>query len=237
MYLSAVPEIVRPVRPSASGHAAAAPLTPKPRGPNFKFECQAGCGRFPPGICQTILRQAILDAIKLAENAARLLEADRRSITTINEFQAIFGYEPSRPLPWPQVKDFGIRVAYRYRAVARALRKGGTLYRCHPCPPSAASEYPNAVVDANAWALLDRAGAAQPPNEVWLCPSFWLLTPPLQAGVILHEMFHLRYDPCYVHGTCETKRTNAHCYEALALRLAKFNPDMADIARCQTSPH
>jgi hypothetical protein len=236
MYFSASPATITSARFPVSGFLAAAPVASMPVGPIFKFECQGGCTQFPPAICQTILRQAILNAIKLAETATRLLEGPRTN-TTINEFQSIFGYKPSRPLPWPGFKDHGIRVANRYRIVARALRKGGTLYRCHPCPPAAASEYPNAVVDANAWALLDHAGASQPPNEVWLCPNFWLLTPPLQAGVILHEMFHLRYDPCFVHGSCESKRTNAHCYEALALRLSGFAPDKADIAKCQTSPH
>jgi hypothetical protein len=209
----------------------------RPVGPLFQLICPTGCPRLIPGMCHSVLREAILAAIGLAENAARLLSAVQPATSTIAVFKSIFGYEPSRPLPWPDLRDFGVRTANRYLLVARALRLGRTVYRCHSCPPGGASEYPNAVVDANAWALLDHKGVKQPPNEVWLCPSFWTLTPPLQAGVILHEMFHLRFDPCVAHGPCETKRTNAHCYEALALRLARIQPDPADVAKCQANPH
>lgn len=60
----------------------------------------------------------------------------------------------------------------------------------------------NAILDAHAIAL--------PPNEVVLCPSFWRLPLFLQAGVILHEMFQLRFDPCFTHGPCERKQTSAY---------------------------
>jgi hypothetical protein len=46
-------------------------------------------------------------------------------------------------------------------------------------------------------------------------------------------MFHLRFDPCFGHGVCETKRTSAYCYEAFALRVAGHSPEQLVIDRCK----
>jgi hypothetical protein len=174
------------------------------------------------------LRQAILDAIQLALNAARNLEATPRNALTVDEFRRMFGHDPGQPLPWPGFRDSGIRFARRFRAVAEALRQSKTQYRCDPCTGIREDPPQGAILDVHAIAI--------PLNEVVLCPSFWKLPRFLQSGVILHEMFHLRFDPCFRHDACETKRTNAYCYEAFALRLAGHDPEPIAIQKCQGSP-
>jgi hypothetical protein len=199
-----------------------------PTGPVFRFVCPTGCPMPLAVFCHAVVRRAILDAIGLARNAARKLVADPRDAATVRHFKDIFGSDPADAQPWPRIKDIGTRVAIRYRLVADALQTGNTLYRCDPCIGVRRDPPRNAVIDANAIALFSQ-------NEVLLCPNFWQLSPILQAGVILHEMFHLRFDPCFVHGPAETKRTNAHCYEAFALKVAGHTPDPLDVARCQAS--
>lgn len=197
--------------------------------PIFRFDCSAGC-LDPPIVCQSALRQAILQACRMALNAAKKLEGQPREQATVNSFRSIFGHDPTQPLPWPKLKDSGTRFAARFRLVEQALLKGGTLYRCDPCTAQSRYEInaPNIILDVHARAI--------PPNEVRLCPSFWTLPPLLQAGVVLHEMFHLRFDPCFIHGATETKRTNAYCYEAFALSFTSQKPEPLTIQKCNASP-
>ena len=195
--------------------------------PLFRFDCGIGCPPFLPIMCQAVVRQAILDACRLAVNAARKLAATPRDTNTVQQFKAIFGHDPARPEPWPGIKDAGIRIANRYRLVEKALLRANTLYRCDPCTQTVYERPEGFVLDLHARAL--------PPNEVRLCPSFWQLSRILQAGVILHEMFHLRFDPCFVHGACETKRTSAYCYEVFALRMASETPDALAVSKCSAS--
>ena len=215
--------------PLANGYSpfGASPAPVRQVVPVFRFDCSAGCP-FPPPRCHALLNHAIVDACRLAIGAARRLEAQRDQ-TTIDNFRGIFGHDPAQALPWPKLKDSGIRFANRFRLVEQALLKAGTLYRCDPCTAQSRYELPAA-------AILDVHAVAIPPNEVRLCPSFWLLTPLLQAGVILHEMFHLRFDPCFIHGATETKRTNAYCYEAFALSFTNQAPEPLTIQKCHASP-
>jgi hypothetical protein len=198
--------------------------------PLFDLKCPSGCDPIPfsPIGCHPALRQAIVDACHLALNAARELEATPRSTRTVDEFRRFFGHDPGQPLPWPGIRDSGTRFARRFRAVAEALRRSKTLYRCDPCTTIREDPPPGAILDAHAIAI--------PLNEVVLCPSFWRLSRFHQAGVILHEMFHLRFDPCFRHGGCETKRTNAYCYEAFALRLDGHEPEPLVSQKCHDSP-
>ena len=193
-------------------------------GPVFRFQCTAGCSPFPALVCQGVISQEILDAVQLALNASRKLEANPRDPRTVSELRSVFDHDPALPLPWPGIRNSGTRFARRFRAVARALRGAGTLYRCDGC--TQLREYPvGSILDAHAIAI--------PPNEVILCPSFWGLPVFLRAGVVLHEMFHLRFDPCFGHGVCETKRTSAYCYEAFALRVAGHSPEQLVLVRCK----
>jgi hypothetical protein len=201
----------------------------RPAQPNFRFDCAAGCPQVFPFACHVALRQAVLDASKLAANAALRLQSTPRLSATVNHFRSIFGHDPAQPLPWPGLKDSGIRFAVRFRAIEQALLRAGMLYRCDPCTPQSQSELPkNAIVDVYALAI--------PPNEVRLCPAFWPLPLLLRAGVLLHEMFHLRFDPCFAHGGTETKRTNAYCYEAFALSFTNQQPEPVTIQKCSATP-
>jgi hypothetical protein len=201
-------------------------LSATPSGPLFRLQCTIGCGPVlvSPVGCHAALRQAILDACQLALNAARKLEATLRDTRTVDEFRRFFGHDPGQLLPWPGIRDSGIRFARRFRAVAEALRRSGTLYRCDPCTGIREDPPPGAILDTYAIAI--------PLNEVVLCPSFWMLPPFLRAGVILHEMFHLRFDPCFGHGACETKRTSAYCYEGFALSIGGHSPEQLVFDRC-----
>jgi|SRR5262245_41689213 len=206
-------------RNPAIGYFGAAPA-----GPVFRLDCKTGCDpvALSPITCQPTLERIIREACSLALNAVRKLEA--RDPFTVGEFKRFFGHEPSQPLPWSGFRDSGTRFAGRFRAVAEALRHAGTIYRCDNCIGIREDPPEGAVLDVHAIAL--------PPNEVVLCPSFWRLPPFLQAGVILHEMFHLRFDPCFTHGPCETQRTSAYCYEGFALRVRGFSPEPLVFNKC-----
>jgi hypothetical protein len=195
-----------------------------PPGPVFRLDCKSGCDpvAFSPVSCQPNLDRIIREACSLALNAVRKLK--ERDSFTAGEFTRFFGHALGLPLPWPGLRDSGTRFAIRYRAVAEALRHAGTFYRCDNCIQLREDPPEGAVLDAHAIAL--------PPNEVVLCPSFWQLPLFLQAGVILHEMFHLRFDPCFTHGPCERKRTSAYCYEGFALRVAGHLPEPLVLNKC-----
>lgn len=207
----------------ADGQAASRLNTQSP-GPVFRFQCTTGCLPFPAFVCQGLLRSAVLRAYQLALNAARKLESKPRGPLVVNAFRQLFDHDPSLPLPWPGIPDSGMRFALRFRAVAQALRGAGTLYRCDACTQIREDPPVGSILDAHAIAI--------PPNEVVLCPSFWGLPDFLRAGVLLHEMFHLRFDPCFGHGACETKRTSAYCYEAFALSVAGNTPEQLVTDRC-----
>lgn len=220
----------RPANPSPNGRypSGGKPGTARPTGLNFRFKCTIGCAPLPPIQCHSVLRQAILDACKLALNAAGKLEAKPRDAATESHFKQVFGHEPSLPFPWACQGESGLIVACQFRMVADALEKAGTLYRCDSCK----HEYDSlAVVDTAAIALVCR-------NEVLLCPPFWASPPFLRAGVIIHEMFHLRFPPFFQHCPKEKRGTSAYCYEALALLLAGF-PSLLllkILGECQTKP-
>jgi hypothetical protein len=94
-------------------------------GPVFRFQCTAGCSPFPALVCQGVIRQAILDAVQLALNASRKLEANPRDPRTVSEFRSVFDHDPALPLPWPGIRNSGTRFARRFQAVAQALRGRG----------------------------------------------------------------------------------------------------------------
>ncbi len=206
-------------RNPARAYFGAVPATPV-----FRLDCKSGCDpvALSPITCQPTLDRIVREACSLALNAVRKLQA--RDSFTAGEFARFFGHALDLALPWPGLRDSGTRFAIRYRAVAEALRHAGTFYRCDNCVQLREDPPEGAVLDAHAIAL--------PPNEVVLCPSFWRLPLFLQAGVILHEMFHLRFDPCFTHGPCERKRTSAYCYEGFALRVAGHLPEPLVLNKC-----
>jgi hypothetical protein len=193
----------------------------------YRFECPGGCAPIGAAQCEATLRQAVLDAIGLANNAARKLTAATVDSETRRLFIFFLGHEPSRPVPWANNQESRLSVAKRMLSCARELGGGRrTLYRCG-CP--------GAHPGVNARTIS--------PIEVWLCPRFWGASPQAglsprfyRAGVILHEMLHQLYIEFVLHNPNERRRNNAHCYEALAMRLAGHAADQSDVTQCRDRP-
>ena len=194
---------------------------------SYRFECPTGCTPIVAGQCEATLRQAILDAIAIANNAARKLTAATVDSDTKRIFRFLLGHDPSRPVPWANNQESRITVAKRLLSCARELGGGRrTLYRCS-CP--GAGPGTNAITIS--------------PIEVRLCPRFFGASPQaglsarfFRAGVILHEMLHQLYIEFILHNPNERRRNNAHCYEALAMRLAGHAADQSDVRQCRDRP-
>jgi hypothetical protein len=193
----------------------------------YRLECPAGCTPFVAAQCEATLRQAINDAIAIANNAARKLTAATVDSETRRLFVFFLGHEPSRPVPWANNQQSRLIVAKRMLTSARELGGGRrTLYRCG-CPGLGAEVRALTVS----------------PTEVRLCTRFWGATPQaglsarfFRAGVILHEMLHQLYIEFVLHNKNERRRNNAHCYEALAMRLAGHAADQSDVRQCRERP-
>jgi hypothetical protein len=213
---------------------------PAAAAPAFRIDCPdpPGCPPAAAGQCRAILRDAIREAIKLANNAASKLEA--RDPTIVNQFRFFFHHPPSHPIPWADGAESAASVAKRYRAVAMALQTGGrnTTFRCLPVRADCAdNDMTCCLPTTNAWVQW-----AHQPNVLNLCASFWnpppglrgLPAPAFRAGIILHEMLHLLFHEFLLHGP---RRANSHCYEAFALRAAGFGVEPTDICMCRgTTP-
>jgi Lysine-specific metallo-endopeptidase len=213
-----------------------------------RLVCPAGCPPLAAVQCVPIVRQAIFEAINLANNAADKLAApttiepskrdpktDKVAIQTADFFRAFFCHDPSRPVPWDSNKPSGVSVAKRFRAVAKNL--GGPearriTFRCNfgaQCAGDVAFSNQN-----------------NDPNAITLCGPFW--TPPagmpglsnegFRGGTIIHEMLHILYTNFFHHaghpsGDPEFRRDNAHCYKAFALRVGGYGRDPNAVARCR----
>ena len=194
---------------------------------SYRLECPAGCAPFGAADCDANLRRAILDAIAIANNAVRRLTAAQVDSETRHMFRFFMGHEPSRPVPWANNEESRITVAKRLRTVARELGGGRwTRYRCG-CPGSDPTVVARTIS----------------PIEVRLCPSFWGASPQaglsarfFRAGTILHEMLHQLYIEFIRHNANERRRNNAHCYEALAMRLAGHAAERSSVTQCRPRP-
>jgi hypothetical protein len=167
-----------------------------------------------------------MTACQLALKAAHKLMARPRSTGTDQLVHSIFGIAPAVRVSATKQQTAGALVAAHFRDVEHALRTKGTLYRCDDCRAARAEPPAGAIIDAYAIAFGMK-------NEVWLCPDFWRLTPILKAGVVLHEMFHIRFFPGFGHGPGEKKLTSAYCYEAFALMLDGKTPEPLNIKECK----
>ncbi len=195
---------------------------------HFNFPPPAGCPALTKAEYDGILRQAVMEAIRLANNAASKLEAV--SPETASLYRFFFCHDPSRPVPWAGNEASGSIVARRFRAVARELGGGRRIvFRCDPdCPAGT------------------RGFSLSPgePNVIGLCARFW--NPPPQpglppegfrAGVILHEMFHVLFTMGHLPDEPNEKRTNnAHCLRAFALRALGYGQDNLTIHKCTGDP-
>jgi hypothetical protein len=241
-----------PMRPAPSAMEGFGQPSPpaQPAGPVFDVQCPdpPGCPPVAAGQCRAVLRQAIIEAIKLANNAASKIQAatklepskrDAETKKTADLFKFFFGHDPTRPVPWAGNEASGTSVAYRFRAVARELGGGRRIvFRCLVARPGCADDDLTCCSpDANAW-----VNQAIVPNVVHLCALFWnppaglrgLPPPYYRAGVLIHEMLHLLFQDFLLHSP--PGRPNAHCYEAFALRIAGFGADPFDVRQCRARP-
>jgi hypothetical protein len=190
------------------------------------------------------VRQAIFEAINLANNAADKLAAptmiepgkrdpikDKVAIQTANFFRAFFCHDPTRRVPWDDNDKSGVSVAKRFRAVAKNL--GGPearriTFRCDPaCDPCTRAH----------------TNQHDEPDVINLCALFWNPPPAMpglppegfRGGVILHEMLHVLYTDFFHHDANEHRRNNAHCFRAFALRAKGYGQDQVATVGCATS--
>ena len=196
--------------------------------PVFDIEC-APC---PVKDCRPLLRQAIVEAIRLAKRAADKLEAasklapndrDPAAQKTAQLFMASFCHDPSLPIPWAGNEASGLSIAKRLRLVARELGGGRRIqFVCLPTvsPCTTASCCPDDIA---------RARQGEP---VILCEEFWkdsdlegLPTVDRRSGVLIHEMLHFLFaSTTRERGIVDMgpKRAVADCYEAFVLRVNGF---------------
>jgi hypothetical protein len=237
-------------RPSGSEYGAAAFGRVSLGEPVFAINCPdpPGCAPADAGQCRAILRQAVRNAIELAENAANKLEAldpskgpadpstQAERDKTAKFFKAFFGHPPSHPIPWANGEDSAISVIKRFRAVANALKKGGrnVTFRCLP----ATAGCPNDMTCCRTVAVARIHPDAR--NTVFLCPLFWdpptfpgLSTVAFRGSTILHEMLHLLFIEFLRHHE-QARRANAFCYHVFALRIAGYGVPADDRCFCRT---
>jgi hypothetical protein len=195
----------------------------------YRFDCATGCTPFPPFMCDAILRAAVLDACRMALSAARKLESRPVDAATATLFRSVFGHDPWDPFPGTWIIASGDVACCLFRMVESALRLGNVLYRCDPCIGTREDPAAGSIIDAHAIAI-----PAQ--NLALLCPSFWSLSRFLKAGVLLHEMFHLRFQPFFKHDLKERRQNSAYCYEVFALSAVGHTPEPISISRCQAVP-
>jgi hypothetical protein len=252
----AQPTMLRPRRPARSDplrplpgamEGFGQPVSPAPSGPVFDVQCPdpPGCPPIAAGQCRAVLRQAIIEAIKLANNAASKVEAatnvepakrDPAAKKTAHLFKFFFGHDPTRPVPWAGNAASGVSVAFRFRAVAKELAGGRRIvFRCLPTRADCAdADLTCCSANTHAWVNQNTV-----PNVVHLCASFW--NPPAglrglpalqyRAAIIIHEMLHLLFQDFLLHAP--PGRPDAHCYEAFALRVADFGADPSDVRQCR----
>ena len=220
------------------------------RGTKHRLDCAAGCpGGLTEAQCAPIVRQAIVEAIKLANIAAKKLDVstktepakrDADAKRTATKFRAFFGHDPLTRLTTTGKDPSGVSIVERFREVAKELAGGRQIvFRCLPTRVDCVEEdltccFPN-----------DAAFAHQQdaPNVVHLCASFWnpvgvlrgLPIETYRGAIILHEMLHILFGPTSGPGGFlgdTGRRANAHCHEIFALRAAGFGQETEIIKRC-----
>jgi hypothetical protein len=250
-----VPPLVRIPSPAEAARGAqpgamegfGQPVSPAPPAPVFDVQCPdpPGCPPITAGQCRAVLRQAIIEAIKLANNAASKVEAatnvepvkrDPATKRTAHLFKFFFGHDPTRPVSWAGNAASGVSIAFRFRAVAKELAGGRRIvFRCLPTRADCAdADLTCCSTNTHAWVNQNTV-----PNVVHLCASFW--NPPAglrglpalqyRAAIIIHETLHLLFQDFLLHAP--PGRPDAHCYEAFALRLADFGADPSDVRQCR----
>jgi hypothetical protein len=219
----------------------------EPGGPVFDVQCPdpPGCPPVVAAQCRTVVREAVIEAIRLANNAATKVEAatalkpaerDAEAKQTARLFTFFFGHDPARPVLWAGNQASGISVAARFRAVARELGGGRrVIFHCRVTRAGCGQDLTCCDPCDNGWFHPDV------PNTVNLCAGFWHPRADLRglpqlnyrAAIILHEMLHMLFQDIRDAGR---GRPRAACYEAFALRVAGFGADPFDVCNCTGGP-
>jgi lysine-specific metallo-endopeptidase family protein len=217
----------------------------KATGPIFDVVCP-NCPQGTVAQCRAAIRAAVVEAIRLATNAADRIDQalqvppasrDANAQQTARFFLFFFGHDPSRPIEWAGNQESGVSVAARFRSVANELNGGRRItFHCEPTRPDCVLGDPTCCrPDVNASFI------PAVPNSVKLCAGFW--NPPAnlrglpgvnyRAAIIIHEMLHMLFEDLrdVGHG-----RARAACYEAFALRAAGFGADPFDVCQCRGTP-
>jgi hypothetical protein len=195
----------------------------------YCFDCSAGCLPHPPFFCAPLLRAAVRDACRMALSVARKLEVMPPAAAIINAFRWAFGHDPSDPFRARGTSP---------RATWRLASSGWPRTRCAAAASFiAATPCTGAREDPRSGTILDVHALAVPAqNLVLLCPSFWALPGFLKAGVLLHEIFHLRFAPFFKHDAKERRQNSAYCFEVFALTVTGHMPEQISIDRCRAAP-
>ena len=216
--------------------------------PVFDVVCPnpPGCAPVAPAGCRAAVRDAVAEAIRLANNAAAKIEAaiavppaarGAEAQQTAKFFTFFVGHDPAHPITWAGNDESGVSVAIRFRSVAKELNGGRRVtFVCRPTQAVCAdNDLTCCSTNDNAWF------SAGVPNSVTLCAGFW--NPPanlrglpalnFRAAIIIHEMLHMLFEFLrdVGHG-----RARACCYEAFALRAAGFGADPFDVCQCRGTP-
>jgi hypothetical protein len=241
---------------------------PAPKGPIFDLTCTgckdgeciacpdgqcAGCP-VHGGECRAILQNAIVEGIRLARNAANLVEAtlklapakrDEHARRTADIFNFFFCHDPLAFVPWAKGPS-GATVVRRLRAAANELAGGRRVrFVCrgvrNDCRQVNHADTTCCTPNDNAFTLPGLH------STIFLCPPFWAdqnidKLPELQrrAATIVHEMLHNLYDmedsQFKTPPVPTPRRFDAHCYEGFILQLDNRGVDPADIDQCQNFP-
>src|SRR5215472_9293644 len=148
-------------------------------------EGDVACTGCPDRGCFPVLRQAIMEAIKLSRDAAAKLEAAIRvdpslrgheAQETASVFQRLFCHDPSLLISWAGYQPSGASVAARLRSVARELGRARRVrFECQPTLDDCAVAECCGGDDFAFTPDKDskRFPATAFPSTIFLCAKFW----------------------------------------------------------------
>jgi hypothetical protein len=162
---------------------------------NETSEADVACTGCTDRGCFPVLREAIIEAIKLASHAADKIEAaikvepgqrNDNAQKTASLFQAFFCHDPSFPVPWARNQPSGATVAARFRAVAWELGPEQRRVR-FVCQPTLDDCAVAECCGGDDFAFTpDKHSTRFPstafPSTIFLCAKFWDARPPGELG-------------------------------------------------------
>ena len=170
--------------------------------PVFDVQCPdpPGCPPLAAADCRAAIRTAVLEAIRLANNAANRLQAaiavppasrDASAQQTASRFKSFFGHDPAFAISYAGNEESGVSVVKRFRAVANELNGGRrVIFHCRPTTdPCAEDDLTCCPSNVNAW---QSEGVR---NGVNLCEGFWNPPATLPAGLSVREISRRDHHP------------------------------------------